>query len=238
MRESPSGTARDSSREVGGAGSVVSHCCAPSSQSSHCRPPQTARPGSDAVDPSGQAVVRYQPPVDAPVTDPFRPPSTPYGPGNRGIEYATVPGTRVHAAADGVVVFAGPVAGGLHVTVLHRDGVRTTYSFLAAIRVSRGEDLRVGDVVGIAASMLHVGAGPRRHVHRPGVTVGPTGRAAYVHLARRLSARSPGTMDRGRGAGRPSEWWRLAWSAWRRCGTWRGWGDWMGVTIDTTRGSS
>ena len=82
--------------------------------------------------------VRYRPPVDAPVTDPFRPPLTPYGPGNRGIEYATVPGTLVRAAADGLVVFAGPVAGALHVTVLHGDGIRTSYSFLAVIRVRRG----------------------------------------------------------------------------------------------------
>lgn len=100
----------------------------------------------------------YRPPVDAPVIDPFRPPLTPYGPGNRGLEYATVPGTSVHAAADGVVVFAGAVAGGLHVTVLHGDGVRTTYSFLAAIRVGQRQTVKAGDVVGVAAARLHVGA--------------------------------------------------------------------------------
>src|SRR2546426_469687 len=59
-----------------------------------------ARAGLCASDRSGQGTVLYRPPVEAPVTDPFRPPLTPYGPGNRGIEYATVPGASVHAAAD------------------------------------------------------------------------------------------------------------------------------------------
>ncbi len=62
------------------------------------------------------------------------------------------------AAADGLVVFAGPVAGGLHVTVLHADGVRTSYSFLAAIRVRQGDAVHGGDTVGVAAALLHVGA--------------------------------------------------------------------------------
>ena len=100
----------------------------------------------------------YEPPVDAPVTDPFRPPSTPYGPGNRGIDYATEPGTPVRAAGDGLVVFAGPVAGALHVTLLHGDALRTSYSFLAAIRVGKGQRVAQGDVVGIAAATFHVGA--------------------------------------------------------------------------------
>jgi hypothetical protein len=100
----------------------------------------------------------YVPPVDAPVVDPFRAPTTPYGPGNRGLEYGTEPGTEVVAAADGVVTFAGLVAGTRHVTVLHDDGVRTSYSFLARIDVVVGQHLRQGDVVGITAGTLHFGA--------------------------------------------------------------------------------
>ena len=41
----------------------------------------------------------------------------------------------MRASADGTVVFAGPVAGTLHVTLRHADGVRTSYSVLAAIEV-------------------------------------------------------------------------------------------------------
>src|SRR5438128_2186648 len=75
---------------------------------------------AQAPPPAGSGVV-YQPPVAAPVVDGFRAPATPFGPGNRGIDYATAPGTPIGAIADGVVVFAGPVAGSLHVTVLHAD---------------------------------------------------------------------------------------------------------------------
>lgn len=100
----------------------------------------------------------YVPPVDAPVVDPFRPPTTPYGPGNRGLEYGTAPGTPVAVVADGVVAFAGLVAGTRHVTVLHDDGVRTSYSFLARIDVVVGQHLRQGDIVGITIDRLHLGA--------------------------------------------------------------------------------
>ena len=101
----------------------------------------------------------YQPPVSAPVADPFRPPSTPYGPGNRGIDYATAPGTEVRAAADGAVVFAGQVGGTLHVVVLHGDGIRTSYSFLSSIRVRRGDTVHQGQVLGTTSGQpFHFGA--------------------------------------------------------------------------------
>src|SRR4051794_6589973 len=101
----------------------------------------------------------YQPPVAAPVADPFRPPSSPYGPGNRGIDYATAPGTEVRASADGEVVFAGQVGGTLHVVVLHGDGIRTSYSFLSSIRVHRGDHVRQGQVLGTTGTQpFHFGA--------------------------------------------------------------------------------
>src|SRR5215210_2876383 len=98
----------------------------------------------------------YRPPVEAPVLDAFRPPANPYGPGNRGLEYATSAGTPVGAVGDGRVTFAGPVAGSLHVTVRHGDGIRTTYSFLARVDVVVGQDVRQGDVVGITAGPPHL----------------------------------------------------------------------------------
>jgi Peptidase family M23/Putative serine esterase (DUF676) len=100
----------------------------------------------------------YRPPVSAPIADPFRPPAGPYGAGNRGLEYDTEPGDPVWASADGTVVFAGPVAGTLHVTVRHADGVRTSYSFLAVIDVVLGQRVRAGDRVAIAGDRLHFGA--------------------------------------------------------------------------------
>lgn len=118
---------------------------------SRAGPPAAAAPATEEQD-------AYRPPVDAPITDPFRPPPQPWMAGNRGIEYATAPGTPVRAAGRGVVTFAGPVAGSLHVTVTHPDGVRTSYSFLASIRVRAGAAVSGGVVVGTAGSRLHVGA--------------------------------------------------------------------------------
>ncbi|MGH9261940.1 MAG: murein hydrolase activator EnvC family protein, partial [Acidimicrobiales bacterium] len=102
--------------------------------------------------------VTYVPPVDAPIADPFRPPAGPYGAGNRGLEYTTTPGTPVRASADGTVGFAGQVGGALHVTLLHADGVRTSYSFLAAVDVLLGQQVRQGDHIGRSAERLHFGA--------------------------------------------------------------------------------
>lgn len=101
--------------------------------------------------------VTYRPPVDAPVVDPFRAPASPYGPGNRGIEYATVPGTSVRTIAPGTVVFAGSVAGTRYVTVLHADGLRSSYGFLESLSVTAGAVLRAGAEVGRAGDRLHLG---------------------------------------------------------------------------------
>lgn len=100
----------------------------------------------------------YQPPVQAEIVDPFRPPADRFAAGNRGIDYATEPGTPVTAAARGVVAFAGQVGGTLHVTVLHPDGVRTTYSFLRSIGVRRGDRVERGQELGRAGERLHFGA--------------------------------------------------------------------------------
>ncbi|MGI8808976.1 MAG: peptidoglycan DD-metalloendopeptidase family protein [Acidimicrobiales bacterium] len=112
-------------------------------------------PATAAAGPA--AAVTYRPPVDAPIVDPFRPPAQNWNAGNRGLEYATSRGTAVAAAAAGEVVFAGPVAGGLHVVVLHDDGLRTSYSFLALVAVHRGEKVRQGQTLGTAQERFHFG---------------------------------------------------------------------------------
>lgn len=99
----------------------------------------------------------YSPPTDAVVVDGFREPAGPYGPGNRGLEYSMPPHSPVRAAGDGEVVFAGSVAGSLHLTVAHRDGLRTSYSFLTTLEVGRGARVRRGDVVATSGARLHFG---------------------------------------------------------------------------------
>lgn len=100
----------------------------------------------------------HRPPVEAPVVDPFRAPAGPYGAGNRGLTYDLAPDTAVRASGRGTVVFAGQVGGTLHVTVLHEDGIRTSYSFLASIAVARGQAVTAGARVGTAGAGFHFGA--------------------------------------------------------------------------------
>ncbi|MGH9151188.1 MAG: peptidoglycan DD-metalloendopeptidase family protein, partial [Acidimicrobiales bacterium] len=121
-------------------------------------PAAVPRPAPVAGQAGGPVAVAYLPPVDAPVTDAFRPPASPHGAGNRGVDYATAPGAPVRAAAAGQVTFAGPVGSGLHVVVLHADGIRTSYSFLAGVAVRRGQVVAAGDTVGRAGGSLHFGA--------------------------------------------------------------------------------
>jgi Peptidase family M23/Putative serine esterase (DUF676) len=94
----------------------------------------------------------WLPPVDGPVARSFEAPAFAYGPGHRGIDFAVPPGTPVRASGDGVVAFAGPVAGSLHVVVAHDGNLRTTYAFLAGISVRAGERVPRGQVVGSAGS--------------------------------------------------------------------------------------
>jgi murein DD-endopeptidase MepM/ murein hydrolase activator NlpD len=99
----------------------------------------------------------WQRPVLGRVVDPFDE-HTRYGPGHRGIDFATRPGAFVRAAGAGTVTFAGRVAGELHVTVGHANGLRTSYSQLRATRVRRGQRVRAGQVVGVAAgNRVHLG---------------------------------------------------------------------------------
>jgi hypothetical protein len=124
----------------------------------HAASPADADPNDPHRD--GPEPVTYLPPVDAPVVDPFRAPRTPYGPGNRGVDYGTEPDQPVTAAAEGEVVFAGHVANELHVVVRHADGIRTSYSFLATVNVRRGDHVDHTTTLGTATRdrPLHFGA--------------------------------------------------------------------------------
>jgi murein DD-endopeptidase MepM/ murein hydrolase activator NlpD len=114
----------------------------------------------------------YEWPVDAPVVDPFRPPATPYRPGNRGLEFATFPGQAVRAAGSGRVLFAGRVGGTLHVTIGHPDRLRTSYSYLASISVRVGDVVERGREIGTAGDRLHVGARAGRAYVDPAIVFG------------------------------------------------------------------
>ena len=77
----------------------------------------------------------------------FEPPATEYAAGHRGVDLAAPPGTRILAAADAVVLHAGPVADRTVVSLLHPGGLRTTYEPVAPT-VQRGQQVRRGTQIG------------------------------------------------------------------------------------------
>ncbi len=140
--------------------------------------------------PATASAPNFVAPVDAPVLDGFRPPAGPYGPGNRGVDYATAPGEAVWAAAGGEVVFAGRIATTAHVVILHPDGVRTSYSFLADVVVARGEQVSQGQVVGTTSGPVHFGARVGERYVDPALLL--AGTTVEVHLVP-VELRQPGT---------------------------------------------
>ena len=97
-------------------------------------------------------------PVDAPVVDFFRPPSGPYGPGNRGLEYGTSRGDAVVAVAAGEVTFAGRVGRSRFVVLTHGAGLRSTAAFLLRIDVEVGHLVPAGAPIGTADEGFHLTA--------------------------------------------------------------------------------
>ena len=83
---------------------------------------------------------------DLAVTRPFDPPPSQFAAGHRGVDLGGTPWSPVLAAGDGVVVFAGMVAGRPVISIDHADGLRTTYepvdpSVAAGQRVTRGSPI-------------------------------------------------------------------------------------------------
>ncbi len=99
---------------------------------------------------SADAAEVWTRPVAGRVVRPFVAPRNRYGAGHRGVDLAAPLGTPVMSAGDGRVVFAGAVAGSLHVVVDHGHGLRTSLSFLATIRVRVGQVVVGGEPVGTA----------------------------------------------------------------------------------------
>jgi len=102
-----------------------------------------------AVAASATPAARWTAPLAGPldVTRPFEGPSGPYAAGHRGVDLGGVPGSAVLAAGDGVVVFAGMVAGRPVVSIDHAGGLRTTYEPVDAT-VAAGQPVERGSPIG------------------------------------------------------------------------------------------
>ncbi|KAA3638411.1 MAG: M23 family peptidase [Armatimonadetes bacterium] len=91
--------------------------------------------------------------LQGPIVRPFAPIGQ-YA-GHWGVDVATPVGGSVVSVMAGTVSFSGSVAGRRSVTVTHADGIRVSYSYLASISVSRGQQVRRGERIGTVG--LHGG---------------------------------------------------------------------------------
>ncbi|RZS34678.1 peptidase M23-like protein [Herbihabitans rhizosphaerae] len=82
-----------------------------------------------------------------PVLRPFEPPQTPFGPGHRGVDIGGLANAPVYSAGDGIVAFAGLVAGRTVVSIQHDGGMKTTYEPITP-GVAIGQAVRRGEVIG------------------------------------------------------------------------------------------
>jgi murein DD-endopeptidase MepM/ murein hydrolase activator NlpD len=98
------------------------------------------------------------PPVPGGIVDNWRPPSSPYGPGNRGVDLRAIVGEPVHAVGDGTITFAGQVGGRLFVVIDTGAGLRITLGFLSRSLVRAGQTVKAREVVAFANGPVHVGA--------------------------------------------------------------------------------
>ena len=97
--------------------------------------------------------------LPGPVVEPFAP-AGPYA-GHWGVDVAVPEGSIVVAPLDGVVTFAGSVAGTRSVTI-RADSYRVSLTYLQGITTRVGSFVRRGDPIGVAGTPhgrpgLHIG---------------------------------------------------------------------------------
>jgi murein DD-endopeptidase MepM/ murein hydrolase activator NlpD len=101
--------------------------------------------------------------ADPLVVRPFEPPPSTYAAGHRGVDLAAAPATPVLAAGNGVVAFAGMVAGRPVVSIDHAGGLRTTYEPVDPA-VAAGQPVARGSPIGTLLPG-HAGCGAAACLH-------------------------------------------------------------------------
>lgn len=125
-------------------------------------------------------------PVDADVSDPFRPPGCRWCPGNRGIEYASIAGDAVQAVTAGRVAFDGSVAGRRYLSIeaaASGGRLRVTYGGLdpGGDRFAVGRMIERGESLGPASGPVHLGVRWNdEYIDPAGFIDGPVRRARLV----------------------------------------------------------
>ncbi|MEO9139472.1 MAG: M23 family metallopeptidase [Jatrophihabitans sp.] len=144
---------------AGGAGPVSHHVDAQSAART-----RAATEIQDVEPPVTLDVVTYSPPVSRSleVLRGFDSTTT-YGPGHRGLDLYVSLDRRVLAAADGVVAFAGSVAGRGVLVLRHGNGIRTEYEPVHPV-VGVGTRVSRGTTIGLLAGR-HRGCVPDLCLH-------------------------------------------------------------------------
>ncbi|UIP58868.1 murein hydrolase activator EnvC family protein [Agromyces marinus] len=116
-------------------------------------PPATA---AGSFEPAPAAESGWIWPVGPPVllVEPFRAPATPYSSGHRGIDLLAPQAAAVVSPADGVVSFAGPVAGREVLSIDHGGGVVSAIEPVES-GLAAGTVVRAGEPVGVVSSGGH-----------------------------------------------------------------------------------
>jgi murein DD-endopeptidase MepM/ murein hydrolase activator NlpD len=71
-----------------------------------------------------------------------------WGTTHYGLDFAAPIGTPIYAAADGVVIEAGPASGfGLWVRIQHEDGTITVYGHMQSFSVREGQQVKAGEQI-------------------------------------------------------------------------------------------
>jgi len=174
-------------------------------------------PGHTAsgLDVAGAPDRRWQAPLSpAVILRGFAAPASAWAPGHRGVDLAARPGQVVYAPADGVIAFAGIVAGKPVISISHGADLRTTYEPVTAV-IAAGQSVARGTVIG------HVAAGDEGGGHCAGRCVHWGARLAgtYVDPLRLLRRIVLKPMRRREALNSPGPASRAAAAAPRRCAT-------------------
>lgn len=92
-----------------------------------------------------------------------------------GVDFPVPTGTKILAAADGVVTKAGSDGPyGNAVTITHAGGLQTMYAHMSSIKAKVGDTVKAGDVIGLVGSTGNT-TGPHLHfeVIKKGTQVDP-----------------------------------------------------------------
>ncbi len=104
-------------------------------------------------------------PLKGPITSPFgeRTWANGFTEFHRGIDIAAPTGTPVKAAKSGIVTYAAKMGSyGNVVFIDHGDGFSTRYAHLSAFKCEVGDEVRMGDVIGLVGSTGN-STGPHLH---------------------------------------------------------------------------